>query len=359
MPFYIVTKIKLVTIQEEQAGDLWLKDYPYLQGMYVCSPDGTVFRCLDGAKCSTIPPTNFGNSEYPYLSFLQTVKKCKVTARTPAVFKAAKDWEDLSYFDAAKGTYVGTIAVGTFAYDKGRIYECITDNEANARYYQPSASSTVKAWKLTAFSANKEAVTKRSFVKTKATLPECIADDFNASAKKGTTALFGSSQSLKSSPNLTVKSGQVCSSDTEMRRKLQAGNAKFTNIDAGAISGVTFQIEVIKNTVSPDIVELLLAGRDGFITLQDLESAMFSFPLFCADAVTGDTEEQSCAKDIAGFIFYILAKDIVDAAAKPSNVVKYWQVGLKNVYDEECYYTWYDYIQFGKTEVATGRKTPQ
>jgi len=107
--------------------------------MYVCSPNEDVFRCLDGAKCSTISPTDFGNSEYPYLSFLRTVKVCKQTARTVATFKQAKDWADLSYFDAAKGTYEGSIPIGTYAYDKGRIYISITDNETNARYYQPSA----------------------------------------------------------------------------------------------------------------------------------------------------------------------------------------------------------------------------
>jgi hypothetical protein len=116
---------------------------------------------------------------------------------------------------------------------------------------------------------------------------------------------------------------------------------------------------VIKNTVSPDIMELLMSGRDGFIALEDIESAMFSFPLFCADNVTGDTAVQSCGKDIAGFMFYILAKDIVDAAASPSEIVKYWQNGLNNVYDEECYYTWYDYVEFGVSDVAPGRKTPQ
>jgi len=240
VPFYIVTSVKLITIQEKQEGDLWLKGYPYLQGMYVCSPDESVFRCLNGAKCSTISPGDYSNSEYPYLGFLKTSKICSIKARTPAVFKAAKEWEDLSYFDATTGLYVGAIPVGTLAYDEGRIYESITTNQDNARYYQPSKSSTVKAWKLTAFSATKESTTARTFVKTKPSLAECIADEFNADAKKGTTAIFGSQQSLSSSPNLTVKAGQVCSSDTEMRRKLQAGNAKFTNISKGAITGVTY-----------------------------------------------------------------------------------------------------------------------
>jgi len=155
--------------------------------MYVCSPNDTVYRCLDGAKCSTISPTEFGNSEYPYLGFLQSAKICLQTTRTTATFKAAKDWSDLSYFDAATGVYVGAIPIGTYAYDKGRIYISITDDENNARYYQPSASSTVKAWKLTAFTATKETVTKRTLSKTKSTLPECVADDFNAAAVKGTT----------------------------------------------------------------------------------------------------------------------------------------------------------------------------
>lgn len=105
-------------------------------------------------------------------------------------------------------------------------------------------------------------------------------------------------------------------------------------------------------------MELLTEGRDGFITIQDIESAMYSFPLFCTDNLTNEDPEVSCAKDIAGFFFFILAKDIVDAAQSPSDVTEYWQTALQNVYDEECYYTWNDYIEYGVSEVAAGRKTP-
>jgi len=140
---------------------------------------------------------------------------------------------------------------------------------------------------------------------------------------------------------------------------MHAGNAVFTSVEKDvAFKNAPYNVDVFKNTIKPDVMDLLTEARDDFIGLEDFDSAVATFPLFCGDKAGSDTELQSCAKDVAGFLFYVLAADIVKALESGDSTTDLWQYALQSTYDEACYSIWYDWVNFEVKKRSWNQELP-
>jgi len=117
---------------------------------------------------------------------------------------------------------------------------------------------------------------------------------------------------------------------------MTAGNPVFRNINAGANTGLFYNMLVYKAIIPDRLVDLATFGRDKTIKKEHIETAFASFPMFCGDPSETDDKFTSCKKDIAGFLFFLQLRDWTPVATTYQDI-EFYQSGLSNVVDDVCY----------------------